>query len=290
MISIELTTIKGIVIRERQSGDNDKFLDILTDTHGLIEVMAKGVKKITCQFAAASQLYAYSKFCLSKRRDRYYIESAETIRIFYPIRESLDKLSLVSYFSEIISYAQFPDKNGNKDVLRLFLNVLHYLSEGTRDDVLLKCIFELRFMAETGHMPNVVGCTICNTYSAAEMFFVIRNGTLYCGKCFSGYGKCDAVQISAPVLHAVRHIVLTDFDRLFNFKLSNESLALLSSISEQYLVIHLGRAFKTLEFYKGIQSSAVNKAGNLQSKPHSEGDRIRDEYKDVRRLRDGDVT
>ena len=77
---MQLTTVSGVVIRERQSGDNDKFLDILTETDGVVEVMAKGVKKFTCQFASASQLYAYSKFCLTQRRGRYYIESAETIK------------------------------------------------------------------------------------------------------------------------------------------------------------------------------------------------------------------
>ena len=40
-----LTTLKGLVLRERSLGDNDKFLDILTDGSGLIEVLARGVKK-----------------------------------------------------------------------------------------------------------------------------------------------------------------------------------------------------------------------------------------------------
>ena len=61
---MELTTVSGLVIRERQSGDNDKFIDILTETDGVVEVMAKGVKKYSCNFCAASQLYAYSMLCV----------------------------------------------------------------------------------------------------------------------------------------------------------------------------------------------------------------------------------
>lgn len=249
---MQMTTVSGVVIRERQAGDNDKFLDILTENHGVVEVMAKGVKKFSCQFAAASQLYAYSKFCLIKRRERYYIDSAQTIKIFYSVREELDKLALVSYFSEIISYAQLAEKENSRDILRLFLNVLHYLSEGTREPELLKSIFELRFMAETGHMPDVVGCSNCKIYSAEKMFFVIRNGALFCENCFSDYGRQDAVCISESVLHAVRHIVLTDFDRLFNFRLSGESMKLLSYLSENYLIMHIGKRFKTLDFYKSV--------------------------------------
>ncbi|MCQ2465235.1 MAG: DNA repair protein RecO [Oscillospiraceae bacterium] len=250
---MQLTTVSGLVIRERQSGDNDKFLDILTETDGVVEVMAKGVKKYTCPFAAASQLYAYSRFCLSYRRGRYYIDSAEPVKIFYSVREELERFSLVSYFSEVISFCQFPDKENSRDILRLFLNILHYLTEGTREMSLLKSIFELRLMSETGHMPDVVGCSMCRQYQTDKMYFSAAKGNLYCENCYSAHPEHGAVCIGPSVLHAVRHIVLTDFDRLFNFKLSGDSMAVLSDISEQYLLIHLGRSrFKTLDFYNSL--------------------------------------
>ncbi|MBP0962204.1 MAG: DNA repair protein RecO [Oscillospiraceae bacterium] len=248
-----LTNVSGLVIRERQSGDNDKFLDILTETNGVVEVMAKGVKKYSCPFAAASQLYAYSKFCLVRKRDRYYIDSAETIKIFYAVREKLEWFSLVSYFSEVISFCQFPDEENSRTVLRLFLNILHFLTEGEREEALLKSIFELRLMSETGHMPAVAGCNVCNTYQTEKMYFGAGSGNLYCEDCFPSVRNSDAVCIGAPVLHAIRHIVLTDFDRLFKFKLTGESMKQLSSISEKYLLAHLGRSrFRTLDFYNSL--------------------------------------
>ena len=159
-----LITVNGIVIRERQCGENDKFIDIMTDKCGLIEVLVRGARKITNKNASAAQLYSFSKFCLSKRRDRYYIDSAEPIKNFYAIRQELDKLALASYFAEVISYASMPEENRYDDILRLLLNVFYYLSEGTRETKLLKSIFELRFMTEIGNMPNVLGCAECNIY------------------------------------------------------------------------------------------------------------------------------
>lgn len=248
-----MTFVSGIVIRERQSGDNDKFLDILTDKCGLIEVTARGVKKITCKYAAASQLFAYSKFCLSKRRERYYIDSAEPVKIFYPIREDLAKLSLASYFSEIISYAVLPDESRNEEILRLFLNVLHYMSEGTRETALLKSIFEFRFMADTGHMPGIIGCEECGVYMTDRMYFRVEDGKLYCSDCFEKMGRMNAVCISPSVLHAIRHITLVEMNKLFSFRISSESMEILSYISENYLISHLGRRFRTLEFYKSVR-------------------------------------
>ncbi len=247
-----LVTVNGIVIRERQSGDNDKFLDILTDKNGVVEVLAKGVKRLTSKNAAAAQLFAYSKFCLNMKNNRYYVESAEPIKIFYAIREDLEKLALASYFSEIISYAFTPDESGSEDILRLFLNVLHFLSEGKRENALLKSIFELRFMSESGQMPNLIGCVRCCTYLTDRMYFVIGNGTLYCENCFPSESGMDAVPVGAAVVHALRQIALTDMKQIFNFNLTGNSMKILSDISERYLLGHLGRHFKTLDFYKSL--------------------------------------
>ena len=53
-----LTTVTGIVIRERSVGEQDKFIDLLTAEHGVLEVSVRGAKKITSRHGAASQLYA----------------------------------------------------------------------------------------------------------------------------------------------------------------------------------------------------------------------------------------
>ncbi|MDO5560315.1 MAG: DNA repair protein RecO [Oscillospiraceae bacterium] len=247
-----LITVSGIVIRERSVGEQDKFIDIYTDKCGLIEVSVKGAKKITGAGVSATQLFAYSKFCLTKRRDRYYINSVEPVRIFYGLRNDLCKLSLASYFSEVIAYASHDVQGGNAEIMRLFLNCLHYLSDSARSERQLKSIFELRFMTECGMMPAVVGCSECGTYLRDRMYFVISEGTLYCSDCFEPGEHKTAVCITKSVLCAVRHIVFADFDRLFNFKVSDASMDVLGFITEQYIIEHLGRTFKTLDFYHDI--------------------------------------
>ena len=60
------------------------------------------------------------------------------------------------------------------------------------------------------------------------------------------------MKVKLPVLSAVRHIVLSDFDRLFNFRVSEETQQRLSALAESYLLTHLERSFGTLDFYKTI--------------------------------------
>ena len=141
-----LITIKGIVIRERTVGETSKFIDVLTENLSVIEINVRGCKKINSKNCAAAQLFAYSRFCLNKRKGMYYINSAEPINIFYKLRTDLQKLSLASYISELVSYVV-----GNEGNVKIYLNFSQYTPFHFHDErplELLKSIFEIRFMSE----------------------------------------------------------------------------------------------------------------------------------------------
>jgi DNA repair protein RecO (recombination protein O) len=66
-------------------------------------------------------------------------------------------------------------------------------------------------------------------------------------------GELDtAVEISKTVLHAMRYIALSDFNKLFNFKISVKTQKELNAVTEKYILCQLNRSFKTLEFYKSL--------------------------------------
>ncbi len=207
--------------------------------------------------AGGSQLFAYSHFSLRYSKGSYYLDSCEIIHLFYKIREDLDRLALADYISEVVTYAAGHNEQ-KEDVIRLILNTFHFLENGERDYRLLKSIFELRFMSEIGMMPDIVCCCKCMTYTSDDMCFDMLTTKLYCTKCYKGSFDGTQARMNASVLQAMRHIVFTDFDRLFNFKLGSKSMNNLSKITEKYLLTHLGRNFKTLDFYKGLQTMTFN--------------------------------
>ena len=246
-----LITTEGIVIRERFTGENDKFVDILTKNNGIIEISVKGAKKITSKNSSSTQLYTYSKFCFSTRRDRYYLNSSEPVKTFYNIRLDVVKFALASYFSELIKFAVVAEQQ-SENVLRLFLNSMHYLSDSDRSVSLLKSIFELRLMAEIGLMPDLVACSQCAEYSSDNNYFFIDQGNFLCENCYSGLTSNNVILINKTVLHTLRYIIYSEFDKLFNFKIGDNIQKTVSIISEDYVTVQLNRNFKTLEFYKSL--------------------------------------
>lgn len=246
-----LITTEGIVIRERFVGENDKFIDILTKEYGIIEVSVKGAKKINSKTSSSTQIYTYSKFCFSQKGERYFMNSCEPIKVFYNIRLDVNKFALASYFSELLKFSvvsQVPSEN----VLRLFLNTLHYMTESKRSETFLKSVFELRLLTEIGLMPDLVACAECNEYTSEKNYFYINKGCFICGKCYSGEFSDDVIEINEAVLHTLRFIVFSDFNKLFNFKISDNVQKKLSDLTERYLLSHMNRNFKTLEFYKSL--------------------------------------
>lgn len=247
-----MTTLEGIVLKERTVGEQDKFIDILTKDNGLIELSVKGARKISGKASSSTQLFAYSRFCYDVRRDRFCLNSAEPIHIFYGLRSSLSAISLASYFADVLRYstAELTD-SGN--VLRLFLNTLHFLENGLRSEAMLKAIFELRLMSEIGYMPDIVCCRDCGCFEPKKLYFSSKDGRFRCSDCTSDTDT-ESCKLKLSELSAIRHIVLADFDRLFNFRLSDESLFRLSDFSECYIKSQLERSFNTLEFYKSLLS------------------------------------
>jgi len=247
-----MITEEGIVLKERTVGEQDKFIDILTKTRGVLELCVKGARKMTGRSGSSTQLFAYSRFCIDKRGERLYLNSAEPIHIFYGLRDSLKKIALASYFAEVLRYCINPERQ-NGEVLRLMLNTMHFLEKGSRDERQLKALFELRLMSDTGFMPDIIACRSCGAFEPEELCFSIEDGSLYCRDCFTGStADNNYIPMRLPVLRAIRHIVLADYDRLYNFRVSEEVLEKLAYTAENYLLAHVGRSFGTLDFYKSL--------------------------------------
>lgn len=253
-----LTTVMGVVIAERNYGESDKFIDILTAEEGILEICVKGARKITGKNNSSTQLFAYSKFCIDRRNEKYYLNSSELIRVFYGIRTDIEKVALAEYLAEIAGYCVTSGQTA-KDIMRLFLNSLHFISEDLRSCSFIKSVFEMRFLSEIGLLPQLIGCRDCYKYEAEEMFFMVDRCCLLCGEHFYGRGFEENeyhIRLTRSVLHALRFICLSEMEKLFNFKLGDDSMKLLNEITEKYIVSRLHKEFKTLDFYKQICSDA----------------------------------
>lgn len=239
---------KGLVIGERIVGENGKFLDILTNELGLIEVAQKGVKSLKNENRSALQMFAYSNLNIDKSKKHYVVKSSELIQSFYGIREDISGLALASYISQVSTYTIGQHSPDSSNALRLILNIFHYISKHTRSNSMLKSIFELRFLSEMGFTPNLLVCGRCELSLTENIYYSIEGNSVICQECAS----MNDLQIYISVFKAMQHIVYSDYNRLFNFKLNDTSLKQLNNITERILLYTLNRNFSALDYYKAI--------------------------------------
>ncbi len=237
---------KGLILRETPYKEADVMLNILTESAGKISVLARGARRKGSKFSAAIALLTYSEFTLYESGGRYTLNEAEPIELFYNIRNDLQKLSLASYFAEVLERAADEDTI-NPELLRLGLNSLYALAHTSISATKIKAVFELKIAALAGYMPNVFSCICCDETDDL-MAFDIRNGGLVCPRCNSVGNRA----VDASAVDAMRYILLADMKKIFSFSISDASMKLLSSITDEYLSIHFGKNFKTNLFYKSL--------------------------------------
>ena len=90
----KLVKTKGIVLAETNFSEADKMLTILTPDLGKISCVAKGARRLHNKLMSTSQVFAFSDLVLYRGNgETYYINSAELIDAFYPLRVDYDKLN-----------------------------------------------------------------------------------------------------------------------------------------------------------------------------------------------------
>ena len=243
---------EGIIIKEQTVGESDRLVTILTRNEGVIRAFARKAKSLKDNKNSATGLLCYSRLSIYKGREKYIIDSASPIEVFFGLRSDIERLSLAQYFCELAA-ALVPEETDSAEYLRFVLNSLHFLSKGEKNILLIKAITELRMLSVSGYMPDLLCCKNCGDYESESMWFLPGSAMIYCQNCFK-QGDAPAYRMPMSVLTAMRHICYSDFSKLYSFNLAPDAAKLLSFICEAYTVGTLGHSLRTLEFFKSMMT------------------------------------
>ena len=259
-----MTEIKqnGLVIFEKELGENDKLLTVLTERYGKLPVIAKGVKSMRNRHMPSSQIFCYATFGLRKKGNYYYIVDSDLIENYFDIRSDVLKHSLASFVCDVISDV-CQEGNNEDEILRLTLNTLYAISKGIKPLEVIRATFELRLAAELGFAPDISNCSICHNSADTTYYFDLIDGIITCQSCKKkvnfdvadtpftekGLNKPLSV-ISKSVVDAVNYVISVKQGRILSFSLDDSQWTSFFSVAEKYLLNHLERGYFSLDFYK----------------------------------------
>lgn len=242
---------RGVVLRETETKEADKILTLLTAERGKLSVIARGVRRKRCQYAACAQSLAYSEWTLYRRGNWYYASDGSTLELFQGLRADLDAAALGFYLAELTEAVTTEEAPAGQ-LLSHLLNGLYALSTLHKAPALVKPAFEIRLLCLAGYEPLVDSCAYCGRPDPEEPLLDVVQGVLRCRKCGSGESGLS-MPLCRDSLAALRHIVYGNPKRLYSFTLGADALRRLSDAAEAFAAAQLERGFRTLDFYKSLQ-------------------------------------
>lgn len=246
------SVLRGVVLRETETREADKILTVLTAERGKISVIARGARRKNCKFAACAQPLAYSEWTLYQRGDWYYANEGTTLELFNGLRADLPAMALGFYLSELTE-AVTTEEAPHQELLSLLLNGLYAISALRKPLPLVKAAFELRLLCLAGYEPLADACAYCGQPDPAQPYFDVLQGVIRCGTCGAEAGQ-RGLPLCPDSLAALRHAVYGEAKRLYSFTLGPEAQKRLSAAAEAFVSTQLERGFRTLDFYKSVQS------------------------------------
>ena len=241
-------TVKGLVIRETDCGEADRFITVLTAELGKIEVLCRGIRRKRGSLANAVRLFCYSELTLYASGKRYTLNDASVEMSFWSITSDIEQYALCCYLAELAAIASDEDTESG-ELLPMFLRALYALDQQKRPVQIVKPAFELRLASILGFAPDLLQCGVCGATEFPDgVSFLIEDGRLVCASCRRRIGG-TYFSVTEGMLAAMRHILFCDGKKLYAFQLNASTAEALGTLCERYLLYHLDERLTTLEFY-----------------------------------------
>jgi DNA repair protein RecO (recombination protein O) len=203
----------GVVLRVQKLGEADRIITFLTQRHGKLRAVAKGVRKTTSKFGARLEPFCHVDVQFYPGRTLDIITQVQTLDAF-----GLGIVSDYQRYTAACAIAETADRLAAEEgepALRLYMLVagaLKALSTGERDPSLLLDAFLMRAMAFAGWAPAVNECAKCGNPGPHRAFSIQAGGSC-CPACRPA-GSSSPSQDTLTLLSALLHGQWTVVDEI----------------------------------------------------------------------------
>ena len=235
---------RGIVLKETAVKESDKQLVLLLEKRGKTLITAKGARKLSSKFSAATELFCYSEFIIYDGGNFLSLAQSEQIRNFFGIRNDYEMFVTANLFLEMADKMILPEME-TKEALELLLRVYNRMDKKVISPRLASIIFQIKFLQTEGLSPSVDSCVKCGRTASGPAFY--KTGII-CGGCRGIFADTDIVlPISESSVYTIQYILNSEIKDLFQFNLAEYVIDELCRIVDEFRNYNCQMAFKSLE-------------------------------------------
>lgn len=224
----------------------DRIYTILSREFGLLQVIAKGIRKSKSKFSGRMDLLHCNNLILRKGKNLDIVIGCDTYKFFPGLTQDYDRITSAFYLSELVH--KFSNKGeSDPNLFDLLVNTLEVLSETYKPQVYILW-FEIKLLINLGYIANYSRCVCCqdyiNLYPQDKLGFDLNSGSIICKKCclhLKSYKQINYEEYT--LLNDIRNLSLKDIE---NFKLNVSHLKKLQSLIQNYILKISEQKFKSI--------------------------------------------
>lgn len=237
----------GVVLRTYRLGEADRIIVLMTEEHGKVRAVAKGVRRTSSKFGARLEPLTHVDLLLWQgRSDLDIINQVEVIETFRHVREDLGRvakgLSLLEVTDQIAE-----ERHPDRRLFTMLVGALRALSDNNADPTLLAPSFFLKALALEGATPVLDACASCGEADGdVELvaFDLVEGGTL-CRRCRRGR------PMSTAALVLLRRILGGDLAAVLAGP-PPEGADEVSELATEAMEVHLDRRIRSVRSAVGL--------------------------------------
>jgi DNA repair protein RecO (recombination protein O) len=196
---------QGVVLRTFRLGEADRIVVLMTQGHGKVRAVVKGVRKTKSRFGSRLEPISHVALLMYQGRGELeVVNQAETLDHFRAVREDLDRLAKATSMLEVVDQVA-QEREMSPALYRMLVGGLRALA--ARDDPLVVPAFFWKLLALEGLSPVLDRCATCGATEDLVAFDVDEGGVL-CRSCRRG------VPISVEAIDIMRRILGGDLARV----------------------------------------------------------------------------
>ncbi len=245
---MEITRVKGIIISEKPYKESSKLLNMITEEYGVIDLIAKGSKRLKNNLRSVSTKLTYAEFQINYKEGKLStLICADVINPLNNIKNDLLKISYASYLLDLTS--QVLKENNNKNIFNILESSILKI-EDNYDPELITDILELKYLSYLGISPNFDTCSICG--KSKIITISVEKGGFICTDHHS-----NEKIVNNKTLNIIRMLYYVDIDKITKLDVSSPVKKEIEEFIDEYYDSYTGLFMKTKEFLKNIKYTYI---------------------------------
>ncbi len=184
----ESRNTEAIVLKIKPYRENDSLITVYSKEYGLLELLAKSIRKQGSKLAGHLNLLQQSKILIINGKGFDYLSAASSYNSFLSIREDYDKIICAQEIVKIF-LSQVKENQKEEDLFFLLENYFQAINDdkefSSDKSLIYKLKFILSFIKINGYLPELFNCIKCKKkLEKGKNYFDFLNGGVLCSNCY----------------------------------------------------------------------------------------------------------